>query len=572
MTSHVPFSFFTHAFSFVSNLKMHRDARDLFLYFVFLGVCLEGLYLALFSLLAGNDSAHDPLFQAWHAFLPWLPLSSWIGWLHLPWFDPGTSAGNANSLLVVLCLALCGVLLAAQIGRRRPHISPHSQRACAWLILAFTALFALTLLLSPPHLDIFSRDMLLSWSSGHIVIFHHFNPYIMTPTAYPQDRATTLLTTLLTQLPPNTLSLSSSPVGTTGPLGIDIGILASLFGQDHLARTLLGFRVVGLLFHLGNALFIWLIVRRSKPEMSLPSLVLYAWNPLFLLLGVAQMHQELVSIFFVLLAIYFLQRDAHVLSWFFLSLAVLTNLFCLLLLPLFLCTILRKTRFLVFDERLFLWLALLALSLVVFVLAYLPYWDGWAWNGLVTNISLLFFPPHPLNSLDASLLTLPFSKTILNFFNPVYWSAVLLGFLGLFLLLSFWLADTVDLLLLCAGWLLLIFFIFQPIYWPWYMFLPLALILCSAHGKTLMLAFFLLIGALVSYYCWSRGLYWQGQGLLVLGLPCLMWGWYMFLISTWKMTQRKAVELAEAREWTAQRPRSPWLSRPSWPSRPGKMR
>jgi hypothetical protein len=300
--------------------------------------------------------------------------------------------------------------------------------------------------------------------------------------------------------------------------------------------------------------------------------VLYAWNPLILLLGVAQMHQELVSIFFVLLAIYFLQRDAHVLSWFFISLAVLINLYCLLLLPLFLCTILRKTRFLVKDEQFLLWLALLALSSVVFVLAYLPYWDGWAWNGLVTNLSLLFFPPHPLNSLDASLLALPFSQTILNFFNPVYWCAVLLGFLGLFLLLSFWLADTVDLLLLCGGWLLLIFFIFHPLYWPWYMFLPLALILCSAHGKTLMLAIFLLVGALVSYYCWSRGLYWQGQGMLVLGLPCLLWGWYMFLISTWKMTQRKAVALAETGEWTAHRPRAPWLSRPSWPSRPGKTR
>jgi hypothetical protein len=556
MISPVPFSSFMNASSSVSTLKTCGSARNLFLYLFLLGICLEGLYLALFPLLAGSDPAHDPLFQAWYAFLPWLPLSYRAEWLHL----------------VLLSLALLGVLLATQIGRLRRDISPHGRRACVWLVLSFTALFALTMLVSPPHLDIFSRDMLLSWLAGRMVIIYHVNPYTVAPTAYPQDVATTLLTTLLAHLPSDTMSLSSSPVVPTGPVGIDIGILVSLFGQGQLTRTLLGFRILGLLLHLGNALFIWFIVRLSKPELSVPALVLYAWNPLFLLLGVAQLHQELITSFFILLAIYFLQRDANVLSWFFLLLAVLINLLCLLLLPLFLCMIMRKTRFLVLEEQLLLWLALFLLPLVVFALAYLPYWEGWGWNGLVTNLSLVFFPSHPVNSLDAMLLALPFPTTILKFFSPVYWCGVLLAFLGLFVLLSFWLADTVDWLLLCAGWLLLIFLIFQPLYWPWYMFLPLTLILCSAHGKTLLLVILLLAGALVSYYCWSRGLHWPGQGILVLGLPCLVWGWCMFFISTWKMTQRKADELAEVGEWAVQRPRPPWLSRPSWPSRPDKMR
>ncbi len=550
----------------VSALRTYRDARDLFLGLLLLGLCLEGLYLALFPLLAGHDPEHDPLFLAWHTFLPWLPLPYWTGWLHLPWFDPHTLAGNARLLLAILVLALFGVLLAAQIGRVRRNISPRSQRTCAWLILSFAACFALTILISPPHLDIFSRDMVLSWLAGRMVVIYHVNPYIMTPAAYPQDVATRLLV----HFPPDTISLSSSPVGTTGPVGIDIGVLVSLLGRDQIAHTLLSFRIVGLLLHLGNALFIWLILRRNKPEQSISALVLYAWNPLFLLLGVAQIHQELATIFFVLLAIYFLQRDASVLSWFFLLLALLINTLCLLVLPLFLCMIMCKTRFLVLGEQFFLWLALLVLPPIVFGLAYLPYWDGWAWNGLISNMALTFFPPHPLNSLDAMLLKLPLPQAILKLFNPVYWCSVLLGFLGLFLLFSFWLADTIDLLLVCASWVLLIFLTFQPLYWPWYVLLPLALILCSAHGKTLLLGIFLLIGALVNYYCWSSGLHWDGQAILVLGSPCLLWGWCMFFISTWKMTQRRE-ELAMAQESGVQRPRSPWLSRPSWPSRPGKL-
>jgi hypothetical protein len=396
----------------------------------------------------------------------------------------------------------------------------------------FAILFALTILLSPPHLNIFSRDMVLFWLAGRTVAIYHLNPYIVPPLAYPPDIATTLLAHFSSA----PMNLSYSSISTSGPVGIDISILISLLGQGQVANTLLSFRMLGLLLHLGNALFIWLILRKGKPELSIPALVLYAWNPLFLLLGVAQMHLELVSIFFVLLTIYFLQRDAHVLSWFFLLLAALINLVCLLLLPLFLYMIMRKTRFLVPVEQFLVWLALLLLSPLVFMLAYLPYWHGWGWHGLATSMSLVFFPTHPLNSLDGLLLAFPFPPTISKFFNPVYWCAVLLGFLGLFLLFSCWLADTIDWLLACASWLLLIFLILQPLYWPWYMLLPLALVLCSSRGKTLLLSILLLAGSLFSYYCWLRELIWPGQALLVLALPCLAWGWYMFFTSTWELT------------------------------------
>ena len=549
---------------------MHRRERILFLYLFLLGICLAGLYLALSPLLAGPDRTRDPLFQAWRAFLPWLPQGYWtvwlpnLLWLRFAWFDPASVVGNANLLFVMLCLALLGVLLAAQAGWLQRHLSQRSQRTCAWLILSFAALFALTLLVSPPRLDIFSRDMLFTWLAGRAVAIYHVNPYIVAPTMYLHDVATTPLQQFFSS---DIAKLPPGPLGTSGPIGVDIGILVSLLGHDQLAATLLSFRVVGLFLHLLNALFIWLILRTSKPEMSLPALVLYAWNPLLLLLGVAQMHQELIIVFFVLLAIYFLQRDANVLSWFFLLLAVLTNPICLLLLPFFLRMIMCKARFLVFGEQFLLWLGLLSLSLVVCVLAYLPYWDGWGWSGLVTNIALVFLPSHAQNSLESMLLALGVSSSI-----SAYWPIVLLGFMGLFLLFSFWLADTVDWLLLCASWLVLIFLVFQPLYWPWYMILPLALVLCCVRSKTLLLTIFLLLGTLFSYYAWSRMLGWQGQALVVLGLPCLLWGWYIFLNSSWRMMRGNEEALAEAQQQVAQRPRSPWLSRPSWPSRPGRIR
>jgi len=572
----VPIQFFAFmdAAPFAATKEKHRPTLNLFLCLFLLGICLEGFYLALFPLLAGRVPENDPMFHAWHAFLPWLPQWNWTEslpaqlWSRLIGFDLATVAGNAGMLLVILCLILLGVLLAAQIGRIQWNMSLSAQRVCARLILVFAMLFGLTMLISPPHLDVFSRDMVSSWLAARMVVNYHVNPYLVAATAYPQDVATLLLS----HLPPDVTSLSRSPVGTSGPVGIDISILISLFGQGQLANTLLGFRIVGLVLHLANALLIWSILRRGKPEMSLVGLVLYAWNPLFLLLGVAQMHQELVIVFFVLLAVYFLQRDASVLSWFFLLLAVLVNAICLLLLPIFLLMIVKKMRFAMLREQVLLWLILLVLLPIVFVLAYLPYWNGWGWNGLVTNLALVFFPLHPLNSFDAFLLDLPLSKTISTLLNPVYWSGALLGCIGLFLLFLFWLADTVEWFLLYVGWLLLFFFILHPLYWPWFLLLPLAVVLCSAHGRTLLLGIFLTIGAFFSYYCWSRGLTWKVQGILTIGLPCLVWGWCVFFMSTWKMTRAKEKVLAEASQQRALRPRPPWLSRPSWPSRQGKIR
>jgi hypothetical protein len=234
--------------------------------------------------------------------------------------------------------------------------------------------------------------------------------------------------------------------------------------------------------------------------------------------------------------------------------------------------IVKKMRFAMLREQVFLWLTLLVLSPIVFVLAYLPYWDGWGWNGLVANLALVFVPLHPLNSFDALLLDLSLPRNISTLFNPVYWSGALLGCIGLLLLFSFWLTDTVEWFLLCAGWLLLIFFILHPLYWPWFLLLPFAVVLCAAHGRTLLLAIFLLIGAFFSYYCWLRGFTWKEQGILTIGLPCLVWGWCVFLMSTWRMTRAKEKVLAETSQRLAQRPRPPWLSRPSWPSRQGKIR
>jgi hypothetical protein len=91
-----------------------------------------------------------------------------------------------------------------------------------------------------------------------------------------------------------------------------------------------------LIFYIANAVLIWGILAKLRPEKSISGVILFAWNPLVLLLGVSEAYYEIVVITFLLLAALLFQRRSFLLSWVFLLFATLLNVFCLLLLPFFL--------------------------------------------------------------------------------------------------------------------------------------------------------------------------------------------------------------------------------------------
>ena len=90
---------------------------------------------------------------------------------------------------------------------------------------------------------------------------------------------------------------------------------------------------------------------------------------------------------------------------------------------------------------------------------------------------------------------------------------------------------------------------------------PLGLALCSANGRTIVLAMLLTTGALGSWYFWLWQPVWSGLALLTVGFPLLIWGWLLFFWATWMMTRP-----AEPQPAGNPRPRrsSSHPSRPSW--------
>jgi hypothetical protein len=532
-----------------------------------LALLLEGLYLALYPLLVGRAQAGDPFRQAIEGLFPWVSLFYWTTrwpiliqpFTYVPWLNP-QHGGGINLSFLLLSIACAIALLAAHIGARggRQHLSMLGERGIFWTMLLITVLLGMTLVCMPIGKTTLAQDMGLYGLYGRMVTTYHVNPYVVAPTAYPDD--------ILQALVVSPKTLGTAPYG---PLWLDVSVLVTFLAQNSTANLLLGFRLIGLGVHLANTALIWALLTRLKPEARASATLLYAWNPVVLLLSVGMMHQEEVIVLLGLLAFLFLQRNLRTLAWVFMLLAALTHPFFLLLLPLFFRVMLKEVRVVHIRQRFFWWLGIGCISVLVVGVTYAPYWQGWGQGGLLAYLRQTFLPDAAMNSLDAALrsMPIPISSGILAGISPAHWAVVALAFMGWILLFVLWFVDTVELALLFSSWLLVLLVILIPVYWPWYIIPPLALALCSTSRGARLLTMLLMLGALLSSFFLLVPAPWSGQALLTVGLPLLLWGWLLFFTSTWRMTRPEETEEAER-----QVRRMPNFSRPPWPSRPGRMR
>jgi hypothetical protein len=553
-------------------VKRTQRRRHTVVVLVGLAIILEGLYLALYPLLTAGSSTNDPFRQAIESTFPWISI---LYTVHLPiltqllasvpWLSP-RSGGSLHLLLLLLGAACVIAFIAARVGSQatRERSSRASERTLFSAILCITALLSLTLLCAPVGKSILAQDSALYGLYGRLVIIYHVNPYGVTLTAFPHDMLQALI-----------ISSRIPGIAPYGPMWLDVSMLIALLSQDSVANILLGFRLIGLIAHMVNVVLIWAILTRLKPELRISAMLLYAWNPAVLILSIAMMHQEVVIVLLVLLAVLFLQRNSPILAWVFILLAMLANPFCLLLLPLFLRILLKEARVTFKGQRFLCWLSIGGISALVVGLAYAPYWQGWGWKGLIAYLRQVFLPDTAMNSLDAALHSMPISPSagIQVFTAPPHWAILTLGIVACILLFALWFADTLELILLFSSCLLLLLVILMPLYWPWYVIPPLALAICSTSRSTTSLALLLTLGALLSFFFLLGPAPWPDQALLTVGLPFLLWGWMLFFTSTWQMT--RPAESEEPEKQVRRVPsfsRPPWLSRPSWPSRPGRTR
>ncbi len=530
-----------------------------------LGLLLALLYLAMYPLLAGVGNR--PLNKAFYVEFPWLPHLFWTSWAsllvqglhHIPIFDlrSGISSttiahGYPNLLLALLLLAFLLVLFASRVGTKvaRERLTSKDRSLLFWTVCLLTGVFGVIFIFAPA---VMSQDIFLYATYGRMASFHNVNPYVVSPTAYTHDFFH--------------IFLVDKGLGGAhyGPLWIDMTLPVVLVARESVANILFGFRLLGLVSYMANAMLIWIILSKLKPEMRLAGVILFAWNPLVLLLGVSEAHYEIVVITFLLLSVLFFQRRSFLLSWVFVLLATLLNVFCLLLLPFFLKLFWKETRVMQGGRRFLWWLALTSLSAVIVVLAFAPYSRGWGLMGSVSNLEGTFLEGNAVHSLDAAILYLPMGFPLfLSWLSAPYHWTILAGItIGSLMLFGLWLADTLELVLLFSSWIFLGLTVLLPVHWPWFMLLPLVLAIVSTSRYTILLAILLTMGAALEYYFLLWPTVWPDLALVTIGLPLLIWGWTLFFTATWLMARPKETEQQLSKSVQNFR-----FSRPSFPSRP----
>jgi len=552
--------------------KRPLHAKRAALKLVGLGFLLALLYLAIYPLLAGAVAGNEAAKQAFFGMFPWLPHFFWTSWAsflvqglnHIPVFhlssgDSSTAVGNgyANLLLALFALAFVLVLVAARIGGKvaRERLSPKDGHLLFWIVFSLASIFGIIFVFAP---GVIAPDVFLYGVYGRMVTVYNANPFVVSPATYPHD--------VLHALLPNT----GVGVAHYGPLWIDMTLPVVGVARESVANIMIGFRLMGLLAYLTNASLIWIILAKLKPEVRISGTLLFAWNPLILLLGVSEMHYEMVVILFLLLGALFCQRRSFLLGWVCVLLATLLNMLCLLLLPLFLKLLWRETRVIQGGRRLLWWLMLTGLSAVIVVLAFAPYWRGWGLTGFVSNLQQTFFQENAIHSLDAAILHLPmgFPPFLAWIAAPQRWSMLAAVTVGSLLVFGLWFADTLELVLLFSSWIFLALAILLPVHWPWVMLLPLALAIVGLSRRTTLLALLLTMGAVLEYYFLLWPNVWPGLALVTIGLPLLVWGWALFFTATWHMTRPEDTNQPLPRSIRGfSFSRSSLPSRPSWPGR-----
>jgi len=218
----------------------------------------------------------------------------------------------------LLVYALCFGLYVFGAACLLPAVPRAFSRYLLPLILGSAALFRIVVLFAPAQL---STDILLYVWDGRLTL-HGINPYHWAPNALPLR---SLRDPLWNQMEYKGYQSIYMPVSQ----GI-FALANALFGNN-----LLGYKFLYTLFDFGVIGLLLEVLRRLRRPLT--QIIWYAWCPLPITEVSMAGHQDIVGVFFLLLAFTLVMRSERLVGWAALALvaAALTKGFALLLLPLF---------------------------------------------------------------------------------------------------------------------------------------------------------------------------------------------------------------------------------------------
>ncbi len=260
--------------------------------------------------------------------------------------------------------------------------------------IIFFIIFNITLFLTPP---LTSNDSYTYIHTSRVLSVHHANPYLFAYNDFTQDSFYPMLK--------NCWSDAPTPYA---PLFTIISTILTFIGQKYFWLSLYLFKLLFMILNMSCCFLIWKITKSETITL------LYAWNPLILFELVANSHNDILTIFFLLLSLLFALKKFTIKNYlfglFFLLCSVLIKFVTAFFLPIYFFIALKENDNTQQRIKIFVYSTLI--SLLTLLIFYLPFW-----HGLDTFSRIIF---HTQNIYSAWFFSSPLPLIIM----------VLLGTLG----------------------------------------------------------------------------------------------------------------------------------------------
>jgi hypothetical protein len=265
------------------------------------------------------------------------------------------------------------------------------------VILAFGLIFGLTLIWLYP---ITANDLFRYVLRGRVWAVYSESPMLSPPNNFPNDPYIAFAGEF------------SQWVSGYGPLWeILVQIPMRLFGTIDMVSGSIGLKLIVLLAYLLCAVFLgWLAIPEISPKFSfaplhpptaqspiqpsasLVALTFFAWNPLILIQGAGNGHNDMVFMALMVLAIAFWQRRWWGVATLAFTLATLAKITGLLLLPFFALVVLKDASS--WSERVYKAVGMAVITLITAYIVYatlgpLPLLFQDVWNSLTTRLGFI---------------------------------------------------------------------------------------------------------------------------------------------------------------------------------------
>lgn len=190
--------------------------------------------------------------------------------------------------------ALYLILISVLFSNFAVNLILFSKNKLSKRYLAFSTVISSLILI--PSYPFLSSDLFNYLFDAKIITFYHANPYTHKPLDFPSDEWLRFMRWVHRYSP-------------YGPLWLAYSVIPSLLSLGKFISAFFAFKIFIGVFHIFNSFLIYKTLEKLNKNLTLTGTAFYALNPIFLIEGIVNAHNDIVHAFFVLFSIYLLSQN-----------------------------------------------------------------------------------------------------------------------------------------------------------------------------------------------------------------------------------------------------------------------